>query len=108
VYGAACTALVTIVLDLHTKSIGVVKFFSLALIADVCNHHGMTPIGLERAIAAAGSSAALARAIGVSRQVVTSWKMRGNVPIKNAYKISRKYRIALRDLCPKAFKAYEK
>lgn len=49
--------------------------------------------GIEDAVAAAGSQAALGEKLGVSQQVVSSWERRGWVPALRAIEIEQVYGI---------------
>jgi DNA-binding transcriptional regulator YdaS (Cro superfamily) len=62
--------------------------------------------GLEKVIEHFGTAARLARAVGVTRQAVNSWKHRG-VPLDKAVVIERVTggKFTMRDICPDAFKA---
>ena len=54
--------------------------------------------GIERAIAAAGSPSALARALGVSNQVVGNWRRRGRVPLGRVWAVERATGVPRADL----------
>jgi DNA-binding transcriptional regulator YdaS (Cro superfamily) len=58
--------------------------------------------GLALAIEKAGSKASLARALGVQRQLVNSWRHRG-VPIIRAVEIERKLGIPKELIRPDVF-----
>lgn len=54
--------------------------------------------GIARAVIKAGSVAALAREVGVARQVADRWVKRGHVPPARAFQMERLYGVAARTL----------
>lgn len=55
--------------------------------------------GIEQAIDKAGGQADLAKALGVTQQVVSEWKTRGYAPTKHVIAIERLTGVARRSLC---------
>lgn len=45
--------------------------------------------GLTKALELMGGTVALAKAVGVSKQVVTNWKARGTVPVEHCPTVER-------------------
>lgn len=45
--------------------------------------------GLNKALELMGGTVALAKAVGVSKQVVTNWKARGTVPVEHCTTVER-------------------
>lgn len=56
------------------------------------------PTALDRAVADAGSIAALARRLGVAPQVASRWVKRGYVPAARALEIEVHYGVPAREL----------
>jgi DNA-binding transcriptional regulator YdaS (Cro superfamily) len=59
--------------------------------------------GLDKAITAAGGMASLAKRLGTTIQVVSNWRMRGQVPAGRCRDVEMATGVACEDLRPDVF-----